>query len=1279
MRERVCKNCGGRQYEVVGQNMVRCQFCGTLYVDEHASKEEETLTVWAYEKMREFKFEEAIDEFDKILSRYPMSFEAYFGKVLAKNKIILYSRRGTSRKRPRFFGDGVPSILGDEDYKKAVENAPEEVKKTYEETANRIERISKAYAQNVGKISYDVFLTVMYYDKKSPNKKVEDIVAKLKERGLSTYFVQGLEVKEKEEDTFNALKTANAFVLYANKATGYNEAEVKNFFDRYRYFISQREKTSSSFIIALDDHVSAQDLPKDLRGFKSVLDLTDNEIVDDLVVKIENECENSIKEIAKIEKVDVEHVSSVKKEQVEVDEINTTELGSYKVENLEMSEANKIKWVFVSLKNGDFETAHEIIEKELKSDPNNAELMFASLLCDSKIRTAGEFFSSISNFKEKDRIDLILKYASKDLAEMIVDNWENLVISLDSEEYYNAFLLYLAQFNTPNRDNFVSKAEEKALETLDESLIEKVLRCFKSDEVDRFVNFYFMLAQKSGNDKYYQKVLEIDAGHEQSNVALLLKHFKTNDDILDYRDKEQVEDVLKYLSKNTRAQLVASIVNLILPVSYIDLERAQKQLDFYLAYVEDDKTLVQILKTIAVYFQQLRFFNVAERYISIAISKDKTNAELYWILIQIKCHCETESKLIKTNVKLIQMPEWESMLACASEEQTEKYSEIVSKANAFTGKKVDIKDGWYDKKELTEKLEDFVLRNNKILLELVAEDKGEISRGANYYKLQLEPFEKYLEELKKDMSIESYSRLSKKIATRLSLLDLTLDMSVNVTKLSAKEESLKSINAEKMSAKPEKKRGKEKKEALGYDASDIEKHKKFTKRYLYGFLELFPTLFTTLLLAVIIAIPKEVYLYFNQNVVIGFVCFCAVLGIVNLIVYLIKKKKMHKKWKVANIFLMTFCFVNIALMCVGFYLVPTVISIQNEKEFRTLIHNAPYAELRLDADVDMEGIEWKPCLFDGTLDGNGHKVENLTIKDGEKISLFTKNSGEISGLEIYYASNSYNDISNFAGVAVKNTGKIKDCKVYCNGAITIATDEDFSFGGISSSMKGGTILNCEVALNVQINYTGEELTFGGLVGEVSQGDSERIEKNETSINLSLVTSGVANVEVGGLAGFVGQYELDEMTLCRNHANVNFSLSGSAREMFVGGLIGNGLCGSENNYATGSIEISTTSTGYVGGLYGEYLNSDTNASISHSYSTVDITCQSGLKSAGLVGGLSGIIRYSFTSESTIFAERLATFANADTCVETGVTRYGSRFGFDDEIWDLSNTLGLPTLL
>ncbi len=1278
MRERVCKNCGGRQYAVVGQNMVKCQFCGTLYVDEHASKEEETLTVWAYEKLRQFKFDEALDEFDKILALYPMSFEAYFGKVLAKHKIVLYSRRGTSSKKPRFFGDEICKINDDPDFVSAVENAPAESARTYTETAKLIEKIAESYKNVAGAKTYDVVLCAMNFDRTNPNDKLLDTVRAFEEKGLSTYFVQERE-KETEEETFNALKTASVFVLYANKTTGFNDSEVKNLFDRYRYFISEKQKSATSFVVAFDNGVTEDVLPKDLTSIKNIIDLSGDGQVDELALKVKAEKEKALLEVAKIEKVSVKKVSSVKKKKVEVESINAAELGNYKVENLEMSEANKIKWIFISLKNGDFQSAREMAEKELQSDPNNAELLFATLLCDYKVRTAGEFFLDIANLKEKERIDNILKFAPKEFAEMIVDNWGNLVMRLDSVEYYNSFLLYLAQYNTPNRERLISAAETKALETLDPSLIDKVLKCFQNDDVDRFVDFYFMLAQKSGDDNYYKKVLDIDAGHEQSNIAMLLKNFKDSNSKLEFRKKDIVEDTLKYLSKEKRAKLISSIVNIILPVSYIDLQKAQQQLDFYLAYVEDDKSLAEILKAVADYFQQMRFYTAAEKYITIAISKDKTDAQLYWKLIQIKCHCNSEAKLVKSKVKISQMPEWESLLACADSAQAEKYGAVISKSNLYSGEKSDIADEWLDKKVLTEKLNDFVLRNNKILLEMVSEEGKNVLRGANYFKLQLEPFENYVNKLKGNITLEEYQDVANKIATRLNLLDLTLDMSVNVAKLEGREAGLKAAKVEKLAVKTPKKQ-KEKTAPSVEVEVEYDKHKKFMKRYLYAFLEMFPILFTTLLLAVIIAIPKEVYMYFNQNFVIALVCLSAAVSLVNLVYFLIKKNKLHKNWKTANLVLMFFGFLNVALMCIGFYLMPTVVTINNAKEFKTLLHNAPYAELRLENDVDMENVNWKPCAFSGTLDGNGFTVSNLNVRAKKKIALFSSNSGEVKKLQVYYTTKKLSGISNFAGIAVKNSGKIKECKIFCNGTVWIETSKDFVFGGIASQNKGGAISDCEVNLNIRIDASKNNIDFGGLAGAVKVGGTSTIKSNRCSIYLNLTGKSLMTANVGGLVGTLDNFEEKKLLLEQNSANLaGLQISGNAEQLFVGGLVGDGKSGSENNYSTGTIGIASTFTNVsVGGLYGKYVNSETGISISHSYSAVVINCENTMKVGGLVGTLGGVVKYSFcTSDRKVVGEVISAFADATVAVRNEVKAYSSIFNFNSKIWNLSGD-GLPTL-
>lgn len=1279
MRERVCKNCGGRQYTVVGQNMVKCMFCGTLYVDEHASKEEETLTVFAYEKLRSFRFDEALDEFDKILGLYPLSFEAYFGKVLAKHKIVLYSRRGTSNKKPRFFGSKICRIIEDPDYKSALENAPAEVAKNYSDTASVIEKIADGYEQ-IGEKKHDIVLCAMNYDKTNPNGKIQDFLSKTQEKNLSTYFVQAVE-KEKEEETFSALKTANVFVLYANKQNGYNENEVKNLFDRYRYFISQKQKTPTSFVIAFDNGVCIGNLPKDFDSFKSQIDLSEEGVADSLVLKVIQENEKAASQVAKIEKVSLKKVSSVKKKQVEIESINAAELGNYKVENIELSEANKIKWVFISLKNGDFASARKVANKELKKDPNNAELLFATLLCDYKVHTAGEFFLDIANLKEKDRIDNILKYASKDFAEMIVDNWSNLVISLDSVEYYNSFLLYLAQYNTPNRDKLVTAAENKALETLDTSLIEKVLKCFQNDDVDRFVNFYFMLAKNSGDDNYYKKVLDIDEGHEQSNIAILLKNFKDDDDKLEFRKKDVVEDTLKFLSKEKRAQLISSIVNIILPVCYKDLKKAQEQLDFYLAYVEDDYKLSEILKKVAVYLQQMRFYTAAEKYIVIAISKNKTNAELYWILIQIKCHCNSETKLFKTNVNVSEMPEWQSLLECADEAQAEKYGAIISKANLYAGEKVGIAPEWLDKDTLQVKLNDFVIRNNKILLEMAKEEGKGILRGANYFKLQLEPFDNYVDKLKKDLTLEEYQDIAKKIATRLSLLDLTLDMSINVGKLQGRESVLRAAKAEKLSVKGKTKVKSEKNQQTSGVVEELDKHKKFTKRYLFGFLELFPVAFTTLLLAVIIAVPKEVYMYFNQNFVIALVCLGALFSIVHLTFYLIRKNRIHKNWKIANLTLITFGFLNVALMCIGFYLMPTVVTIKSAKEFNRLVHNAPYAELRLDADVDMSGIKWKPADFSGTLDGNNHLVLNLNVVSKKNVSMFLTNNGTIKNLKVQYTTKTFTNISNFAGIAVKNSGRIRECRITAENTIVVTTNKNFKFGGIASKLDKGTISACNVRLNVSITSNGASVIYGGIAGLMKEGKATVVD-NLSQTSLYLVENNSSSAKVGGLVGELENFENNKLNFNANKASVNFSISGVSGQMFVGGLVGDGNDGVSNNYSVGKIAISASvGEGGVGGLYGKYVDGDLKDSINHCYSTVSIVCQNGMKVGSVVGLLGGIVDHCFSSvpvaDRAVVGNAITAFANYSNWVNGGVKAYNGNYGFDPSVWNIRKD-GLPIL-
>lgn len=1266
MRERVCKNCGGRSYKVVGQNMVKCQFCGTLYVDEQASKEEEVLLVGANEKLREFKFDEAIEEFDKILSLYPKSFEALFGKTLAKNKIVYYTNKKGSTKKPYFFGEEIPSITEDEDFKSAVKNAPPEVAKSYSDKARRIEKLHKLYNENSVYANYDVFVYAINFDKNKTEKTPEIIetISNLQDKNLNVYFPQNLLQREKEEDTFRALKTSKAFVFFANGETGYFDGDCKNLYDRYLYFASQKQKTKSSMIVALDStKISIDDLPKELVACKSVVDMGKTSFLQDIDLKVENEMKNTINEMAKIETIKIEKVEPQKKEYVDVETINPNELGHYHVDNIELSEINKIKWIFLTLKHGDFASANEMIAEELEKDPNNAELLFASLMASMQIKTYDDFFSNIANFKDREKIDQILKYASKDFAEYVVDSWEKLIESLDSEEYYNAFLLYLAKFNSPNRDHFVDKAENKAVETLNAELIDKVLKCFNNNEVERFVDFYFLLAQKSDDQEYYKKILEIDAGHEQSNLAVLLQHFKTDEDKLHYQNKEEIEETFKYLSENTRVQFVSAVANMILPVAFLDLKQAEEQLDFYLSYVSDDKKLVEILKKIAQTFQSYGFFKQAEKYISIAISKDPENGSLYWTLIQIKLHCKTDNELIMSNVKITQFPEWETLLSLSNEAETEKYAEIVSKVNLYKGEKLPIKEETLDKVCLKEKLQNFINRNNAILLEMEKQEGQLVYRGTEYYKLQLKPFEMYLEKIDNISSFEDYQNLFSKLCQRLEAMDLTLDSSINVTHLIGKEDGLKTVYPSK-AEKQEKTK----------EPKDITKDK-FLKRFLFIFLELFPICFAMILLLVSVFAPKEVYMYFNQDSIVGLVIFSTAVGLINLTVFINTKRKYSKGWNACNIILFVAATINLVLMFVGFYIEPNVIKIQNEHELSVLLKNANYANMVLDKDMDMTGKTWSSANFSGTIDGQGHKISNIKLKAKKGTAFFGYNGGTIKNLEFDFSDTTYKNISTFAGIAIENKGEIKNCVV--SGNVKLVINSNAIVGGIAGYNEGGQIVGCQIQLELEIETEGNELTFGGVAGKVCSGKkSSDLRKNIVS-NAVTINANSKQITFGGLAGVVERISNEKYSLEQNTVGTNLTASGTVVDKYwIGGLVGVGYNPSKNNLTQGKLDISTLSgSGYMGGLYGKYQNPALAEPIEKSYSKIELVAPiSGCEVGGLVGHFGGTIDSCYTNydaKSYGYGAKMFDTVRENNCVISSSIAYDAKLGFDEDIWNIPN--------
>ncbi len=219
-------------------------------------------------------------------------------------------------------------------------------------------------------------------------------------------------------------------------------------------------------------------------------------------------------------------------------------------------------------------------------------------------------------------------------------------------------------------------------------------------------------------------------------------------------------------------------------------------------------------------------------------------------------------------------------------------------------------------------------------------------------------------------------------------------------------------------------------------------------------------------------------------------------------------------------------------------------------------------------------------LFNGTLDGLGNTISNVTINNGNELVGFISAlnpTGAVRNLSVGENLTATSTIIAAVGglVATNDSGTISNA--HTSGSVTVANNSvqsNYPIGGLVGNNLGSIMLSSSSA---QVSGTGSNTAFavvGGLVG-VNQG----------SIVQSFATGGATNNSDGG---------------------------GGA-----GGLVGeNGTTGTiTNSYATGNVS-GTVSGISVGGLVGLNINSP--GPISKSFSTGTVSGVSGDNVGGFIG-------------------------------------------------------------
>lgn len=164
-------------------------------------------------------------------------------------------------------------------------------------------------------------------------------------------------------------------------------------------------------------------------------------------------------------------------------------------------------------------------------------------------------------------------------------------------------------------------------------------------------------------------------------------------------------------------------------------------------------------------------------------------------------------------------------------------------------------------------------------------------------------------------------------------------------------------------------------------------------------------------------------------------------------------------------------------------------------------------------DLDMTGIEWKGLDFEGTFDGNGHAILNLTLSQpGDETS--DSYDGNFRNYETTY----------YGLFATMRNAEVKNLKLLNVRAVAEADTPCF-VGGIAGFMEYSTISDCTVVGTLELRAHDRIFGVGGIVG-YGGGTIERCKADVTLITVDTDASKKDEQFLGGIygTGFIAVYD-----------------------------------------------------------------------------------------------------------------------------------------------------------
>ena len=364
-----CKMCGGDIDFILGATYGTCEYCGSTSTIPQA-EDENKLNRYnrANHFRRQCEFDKAVAAYEKILEQDDTDAEAHWGAVISRFGIEYVEDPATHQRIPTCHRVQVASILTDEDYLAAVENAPdEESRRIYQEEAARIAEIQKGIlAISANEKPYDVFICYKETDENGQRTRdsqwAQDVYYGLTEQGLKVFFSRiTLEDKlgqQYEPYIFAALNSAKVMVVIGSRPEYFNAVWVKNEWSRY---LSLMKRDHKRLLIPCYRDMDPYDLPEELSMLQSQ-DMSKIGFMQDL--------------LRGVQKVMQQPTSAPQVVRVETATVETNAPGV----------TSLLKRAALFLEDGDTASAREYYDRVLDIDPECAEAYMGKVCAETGCR-----------------------------------------------------------------------------------------------------------------------------------------------------------------------------------------------------------------------------------------------------------------------------------------------------------------------------------------------------------------------------------------------------------------------------------------------------------------------------------------------------------------------------------------------------------------------------------------------------------------------------------------------------------------------------------------------------------------------------------------------------------------------------------------------------------------------------------------------------------------------------------------------------------------------------